>query len=34
VQKISADAELDGTAKQTKMAEAVKSAGIDPARYN
>ena len=34
VQKISADTKLDETAKQTKMAAAVKSAGIDPARYN
>lgn len=34
VQKISADAKLDEKAKQTKMAEAVKSAGLEPARYN
>ena len=34
VQKINADANLDATAKQAKMAEAVKSAGIEPARYN
>ena len=34
VQKISADAQLDEKAKQTKMAEAVKSAGLEPARYN
>ena len=34
VQKISADAKLDEKAKQTKMADAVKSAGLEPARYN
>ena len=34
VQKINADAKLDEKAKQTKMAEAVKSAGLEPARYN
>jgi 2-oxoglutarate dehydrogenase E2 component (dihydrolipoamide succinyltransferase) len=34
VQKISADAQLDESAKQKQMAEAVKSAGLEPARYN
>lgn len=34
VQKINTDATLDATAKQTKMADAVKAAGLDPARYN
>lgn len=34
LQKINADTALDETAKQGKMAEAVKAAGLDPARYN
>jgi len=34
VQKINADAKLDEAAKQKQMAEAVKSAGLEPARYN
>ncbi len=34
LQKISADTALDETAKQGKMADAVKAAGLDPARYN
>jgi heme-binding NEAT domain protein len=34
VQKITADAKLDESAKQKQMAEAVKSAGLEPARYN
>jgi heme-binding NEAT domain protein len=34
VQKINDDAKLDTSAKQTKMAAAVKDAGLDPARYN
>lgn len=34
VQKITADAKLDESAKQAKMAEAVKSAGLEPGRYN
>jgi hypothetical protein len=34
VQKINDDAKLDASAKQTKMAAAVKDAGLDPARYN
>jgi len=34
VQKIDADAKLDSSAKQTKMAAAVKDVGLEPARYN
>jgi hypothetical protein len=34
LKKISDDAALDETAKQGKMADAVKAAGLDPARYN
>jgi len=34
VQKIDTDAKLDTDAKQAKMAAAVKSSGLDPARYN
>jgi uncharacterized membrane protein len=34
LQKINADTALDETTKQGKMAEAVKAAGLDPARYN
>jgi hypothetical protein len=34
LQKIDADAKLDADAKQAKMAAAVKSSGLDPARYN
>ena len=34
VQKINADTKLDEKTKQTQMAAAVTSAGIDPARYN
>jgi len=34
VQKIDADTTLDANAKQTQMAAAVKSTGLDPARYN
>jgi hypothetical protein len=33
LKKISDDAALDETAKQGKMADAVKAAGLDPARY-
>ena len=34
VQKINADAKLDDSKKQKKMADAVKSSGLDPLRYN
>jgi hypothetical protein len=34
VQKINSDTALDANAKQTQMADAVKAAGLDPARYN
>jgi hypothetical protein len=34
LQKINTDTKLDETAKQGKMADAVKSAGLEPARYN
>jgi hypothetical protein len=34
VQKINADAKLDDSKKQQKMAAAVKSSGLEPSRYN
>jgi len=34
VQKINADAKLDDSKKQKKMADAVKSSGLEPSRYN
>jgi hypothetical protein len=34
VQKINADTKLDESAKQKQMADAVKAAGMDPARFN
>ena len=34
VQAINADAKLDDKTKQTQMADAVKAAGLDAARYN
>jgi hypothetical protein len=34
VQKINADIKLDESAKQKQMADAVKAAGMDPARFN
>jgi hypothetical protein len=34
LQSINADSTLDDNAKQTQMADAVKAAGLEPARYN